>query len=1125
VASISIGSVHVDVVPSVSEFGREMRRRLLPDASRVGDEIGREMADQINGHLDNIQVRVNTGRSLTQLKRLDEALTRLDGRKVTVELDVQTLGAIAEVRMLGVLLDRLERRHVRVDVDVDRPAAGLSNLTGAAGAAAGGMSQVGAAAGVMKAGMALAAGPQLAAVGSGIIGLIGPLSAAAVGFGGLAAVAVPSLKRITEGAKDLTPVEKELKTGLDGAKKSFTEWQKALQPKVLPIFTKALGVVPTLLKALTPITVGAADAVGGLVDRMKAGLKSPLFRQLAADLARWVRPAITQIGGIVGNLLAAFAGIARAFAPIGFAFLAVLSRMTAAFARFATGLADSAGFKRFAAAMIGVLDNIASGWRMLLPLVAPILGQLLGLLFKVGITLQAAFRPVAAGLLPVLGLLVGAVGRVVVALLPLLTAVGQFIGSLGTALLPVLRPVITAISDVARQVAGQLVVAFQQSVPSLQSMATAIGSLLPELLPLVGVWGRWVGTILSAVPAVVSIAATLVGYLVPVVRVALRIMVGLYTTVANLIIPVFQRMVTAIQWVSTIITPVFHAIWVAVQAVGAAATWLWTQAIGPAFRAIAAAALWLWNSAIKPAFTLIATLAKWLLMIVAVVVLAPLVLAFKVLSAIVMSLWTRVVKPAFSAIGNFIRATWAGVIRPALTAVGNFIRSVLGPVFRWVYNSVIRPVWSGVGTLIRGVWTGVIRPVFDGIKSAVSKVAGAFRTAVSAIGKAWDGLKSAARKPVQYVVDVVFNKGIVKIWNAVAGLVPGVSKLQPIAFARGGIMPGYAPGRDKLLAAVSPGESIFRPEFTRAVGEDFVTGANTAARSGGVSGVMRFLGLAGDPGMGPGFAGHFALGGVVGGFLKAAKNWFAGGLVKTATAAFNPLISTAQRAVGGTAFGDLAVGAARGLVGKILGYFKPLESKLGGNAVVRAARTQLGVPYVWGGTRWNVGLDCSGLTSQAWQRGAHRWIGRTTYAQYPASSPIPGPRPAALGFPHMGHVVLASKPGYIIEAPYTGANVREVPISRHYEWRWPNAAAGLKFDSGGWLPTGTSLVYNGTGAPEPVLTNGQLAGLMDGSSGGGTHYHAHLDGMTKAAYEQHVRSAFTAMQVEQGRRDRTGRRR
>ncbi len=41
-----------------------------------------------------------------------------------------------------------------------------------------------------------------------------------------------------------------------------------------------------------------------------------------------------------------------------------------------------------------------------------------------------------------------------------------------------------------------------------------------------------------------------------------------------------------------------------------------------------------------------------------------------------------------------------------------------------------------------------------------------------------------------------------------------------------------------------------------------------------------------------------------------------------------------------------------------------------GGSVVAAAQSQLGVPYVWGGTAWGSGLDCSGLTSGCWSRAA-----------------------------------------------------------------------------------------------------------------------------------------------------------
>ena len=82
------------------------------------------------------------------------------------------------------------------------------------------------------------------------------------------------------------------------------------------------------------------------------------------------------------------------------------------------------------------------------------------------------------------------------------------------------------------------------------------------------------------------------------------------------------------------------------------------------------------------------------------------------------------------------------------------------------------------------------------------------------------------------------------------------------------------------------------------------------------------------------------------------------------------------------------------------------------------------------------------------------------------------------------------------------------------------------YDQGGWLPPGPSLVYNGTGSPEAVFTGAQLDALINGSSGGGVReYHAHFDGLTGAAIETHVRTAFHAMEVSAGSRERVGRRR
>lgn len=132
----------------------------------------------------------------------------------------------------------------------------------------------------------------------------------------------------------------------------------------------------------------------------------------------------------------------------------------------------------------------------------------------------------------------------------------------------------------------------------------------------------------------------------------------------------------------------------------------------------------------------------------------------------------------------------------------------------------------------------------------------------------------------------------------------------------------------------------------------------------------------------------------------------------------------------------------------------------GATAVVAAARSMIGYPYSWGGGgrggpgygigrgAGTYGFDCSGLTEYAWWKGAHVGIGGVTDPQWASSHQIPGPRPGALGFPHgpSVHVMLASdKPGYVIQAPFTGSHVQEVQRSSPM-WRWPNAA---KYAAGG----------------------------------------------------------------------------
>jgi cell wall-associated NlpC family hydrolase len=107
----------------------------------------------------------------------------------------------------------------------------------------------------------------------------------------------------------------------------------------------------------------------------------------------------------------------------------------------------------------------------------------------------------------------------------------------------------------------------------------------------------------------------------------------------------------------------------------------------------------------------------------------------------------------------------------------------------------------------------------------------------------------------------------------------------------------------------------------------------------------------------------------------------------------------------------------------------------GAAAAVAYAFAQIGKPYIYAGTG-PVGFDCSGLTMMAWAQGgvsmAHG--SQSQYLSFP-HVPISQLQPGDLVFfgdsgPTNHHVGIVVGPGMMIEAPHTGAFVREVSYMR-----------------------------------------------------------------------------------------------
>lgn len=455
----------------------------------------------------------------------------------------------------------------------------------------------------------------------------------------------------------------------------------------------------------------------------------------------------------------------------------------------------------------------------------------------------------------------------------------------------------------------------------------------------------------------------------------------------------------------------------------------------------------------------------------------------------------KVVKPVWNTVGSHISAVWNAGVKPVLSAVRNFLATTLGNAFKG-FRTTATTVWNALRSTISTVWNGGIKPAFNALKSAVGSVRSAFQTAVNGIRKIWDGLRDIAKKPVNFVIGI-YNDGIVNLVNRIAKFAGIGTRLDKIPkFARGGVMPGYAPGRDTLLAAVSPGESIFRPEFTRAVGAQWVQRANEIARRGGPRAVREWLVRGGDRlggegiafargGTVPGFAGAFKFGGIVSGFMRGLKDFAFGNVEKAFKSVLGKIIG---KIPGSGIFRDVIAGIPARVIDTLVRWFRDKVGFGGGPSFQRAlafAKAQAGKPYVWGGVGPG-GFDCSGFMSAILNviEGKNPYQRRFTTFSFTGASRGPagfirnkrsafevGVTNAGVG--HMAGTLLGhnvesrGSVGVVVGSRARGAGDALFPMRY-----------GLSRDNGGRIPPGQWLVNNGTGRDEYVFTKQQLDELL-----------------------------------------------
>lgn len=305
---------------------------------------------------------------------------------------------------------------------------------------------------------------------------------------------------------------------------------------------------------------------------------------------------------------------------------------------------------------------------------------------------------------------------------------------------------------------------------------------------------------------------------------------------------VWQGIASGAIWLwENVLQPTWRFIQAAFNGLVAAISWAWESVLKPVFLFIGSVAMWLWGSVLQPVFGFIK--AAFIALVSAFSWYWENILkqVFMLVGDIIRWLWNNVAKPLFHYIGEqwrrmviIFQTVWNAILRPVINAVADifrWLRDTAISVFRWImerweamsnrirsiYNNHIKPVIQAFGDFAKGLYNNYIRPAlgwimdrWDWLKGKISDIwnngvkpiltafgdfvrdtlVSRIKRGVNMIKDAWESVKEGFAKPINWVINSVWNNGIKKAFDGVAKAVgsnASLGKIDPIGgYAKGG---------------------------------------------------------------------------------------------------------------------------------------------------------------------------------------------------------------------------------------------------------------------------------------------------------------------------------------------------
>ncbi len=318
---------------------------------------------------------------------------------------------------------------------------------------------------------------------------------------------------------------------------------------------------------------------------------------------------------------------------------------------------------------------------------------------------------------------------------------------------------------------------------------------------------------------------------------------------------------------------------------------------------------------------------------------------FNLVKNAIIAVWEavkRVFTDAWGVVTRFMTDRWTNLRNNSTTGF-NLVKNAISAVWETI-KKVFSDAWGVITGAFATFWATMKRGVetsFGAVKRAMDTVMGGILAAFDFLRDKteaiWNSIKSKIETPIRAVVNVVYNKGIRGFWNPIAKIV-GQPELPEVKFAKGGYVPGYAPGRDTVRAMLSPGEGVLVPEAVRGISRKMGMSPSKAINALNAQYTNRVTG----PSIRGGRS-HFAGGGLVEGIgdrfegvwngIKGAASsvggFFVGNLARASKAILDKLIEQVKSFMPKNKLGEV-VGALPGkIASSLIAFFQQKDNEAG----------------------------------------------------------------------------------------------------------------------------------------------------------------------------------------------------